>query len=430
MKGRSRRRWLLALALAGAVVAVAAVIQFAFPSVGGPSSLLTVLAGFADIAKRNAPFLPAADGAILAFDDRVRTGGSSHALITFYDGSSVELEPATELRVDEVTPTSEGAITIRMTQTAGRSWSAVGKLLHPSSRYEIQTPAATILVRGTGFEVRIARDGRTSVAATDGEVRVRAQDQEVTVGAGAQTGIVPGQPPDPPTPSPPAVAFRFAVSGPARPVLVDPRQRGCGDHETAGVVRQIPACVVSPSTGAVEVTGPSESGVYTLFLRARDAGVVEVSLVVVSAAAQRSTFSWSVPVTSGELVAIPFRAAIGDQEAKIEPGDIQRAATVPGKFVAPPACTVARSGVPAEKNPNCVGVKASTAPPFDLLGVFRRGGCPTPDPAGPPAVYTCAPGGTVIPAPTPAPPGQAPAPGPGAGPTAVPTPPAPTGQPP
>lgn len=156
MSGLGRHWPLLALGLTTIVVVVSVLLQVLFPFPNGPSSLLTVLAGIADVAKRSAPFLPAADETVLAFDDRVRTRERSNALITFFDGSTIELEPLAEIHVDEVAPLANGAITIRMTQAVGRSWSAVARSIHPASRYEIRTPAAAIATRGTGFEARYA----------------------------------------------------------------------------------------------------------------------------------------------------------------------------------------------------------------------------------------------------------------------------------
>lgn len=97
MRARGHHWPLLALGLTAIVVVVTVAYQLLAPP-GGPPSLLTVLAGLAEVAKRQAPFLLAADGTVLAFDDRVRTGERSHALITFYDGSTIELEPRPSCR--------------------------------------------------------------------------------------------------------------------------------------------------------------------------------------------------------------------------------------------------------------------------------------------------------------------------------------------
>jgi hypothetical protein len=121
----------------------------------------------------------------------------------------------------------------------------------------------------------------------------------------------------------------------------------------------------------------------SLFLAARDTAIVQLVLVAESASGRRSTVARSVLLSAGELVVLALRADIRDGEASVELGEVQHGVSVAGKFMAPPVCTAARSGVPAEKNPNCVGVRVVTTPPFGLPQFFRLG-CPSPLPFVPP----------------------------------------------
>jgi len=56
---------------------------------------LTILDGFAEVARGGDAFARVGDGHVLNPGDRVRTTDRSHAVVTFLDGSTVEIEPAT-----------------------------------------------------------------------------------------------------------------------------------------------------------------------------------------------------------------------------------------------------------------------------------------------------------------------------------------------
>jgi len=213
----------------------------------GASMILGILDGSADVARGGADFVRASDGLVLSAGDRVRTADRSHAVVTFLDGSTVEIEPGTTITVAEATALQGGAITIRVEQAFGRTWSSVQKLTHADSKFEIKTPSATAAVRGTGFVTDVSTSGATSVRTTDGVVEVSAQGQTVVVPAGSLTAVQPGGPPSPPVPGPAAQSLlRFGLHSPAHLVVVDPFGRACGIVPAGPtVVRQIPGCLAT-----------------------------------------------------------------------------------------------------------------------------------------------------------------------------------------
>lgn len=238
---------------------------------------MRVLSPNVEIARgATAPFGAALDGDVIGEGDRARTDASGAGIINFFDGSSLALDPSTEIGVVAIDERSSGVIA-SFTQAVGRTWSSVHKQAG-TPRYEIKTPAATAVVRGTAFEIIVRADGFTTVRVSEGTVAVSAQGVTVLVQAGFETIVTPGQPPSTPTASV-ITALRVALRapGPGAPfvALIDRLGRTCGfiDPATVGVagpstleVSQIPRCTASAPSGGVataEVGSPTAGG-YTV----------------------------------------------------------------------------------------------------------------------------------------------------------------------
>jgi hypothetical protein len=228
------------------VTAVGLLVAAQRPSAAS-STVLVVFTTNAEVAHGARDFRLATDGEILAAGDRVRTDATGHALITFFDGSTLELEPSTSVAVDDATPHGDGSLAIQLTQTIGRTWASVQKLTHADSKFEIRTPSSTASVRGTAFLTEVLADGETRVHTTEGAVAVTAQGTTVLVTAGLNTTVRPSRAPTDPafTPAPPN-AIRFGMHSPAHAMVVDPLGRSCGIAMPGQrVVREIPGCDVS-----------------------------------------------------------------------------------------------------------------------------------------------------------------------------------------
>ncbi len=234
----------LIVALIAAVVLIPAALILTQQRASASNMVLSILDGTADVAHGAASFARAADGYAIATGDRVRTAEQSHAVVTFLDGSTLEVEPATTITIVEATAAPSGAITIRLEQALGRTWSSVQKLARSDSKFELRTPTTTATVRGTGFVTDVLASGTTTVTTSDGIVEVSAQGQTVVVPAGSFTTVQPSAPPSPPVPGPRAQnTLRFGLHSPAYLVILDPVGRACGIVPARPtLVRQIPGC--------------------------------------------------------------------------------------------------------------------------------------------------------------------------------------------
>ena len=237
----------LIVALLALGVVIPAVLSLNQQPASAATMVLTIIDGSADVARGAGPFSRVADGVVLSAGDRVRTSDQSHAIVTFFDGSTVELEPTTIITVVQAMAASTGALTIQLEQSLGRTWSSVLKLMRPDSKFEMRTPSATAVVRGTGFATDVLADGTTTVTTSDGIVEVAAQGQTVSVPAGSATTVQPGTPPTPPAArARPQNTLRFGLHSPALLVILDGLGRACGIVPAGStLVRQIPGCLAT-----------------------------------------------------------------------------------------------------------------------------------------------------------------------------------------
>ena len=95
-------------------------------------------------------------GMELEVGDSIKTGDDSGAEITFFDGSTMELEAGTEIEIMSLDLACDtGVTTITLMQTIGTTISHVTKLLDPASSYEVETPTGVAVVRGSWLRVQV-----------------------------------------------------------------------------------------------------------------------------------------------------------------------------------------------------------------------------------------------------------------------------------
>ena len=233
----------------------------------GASSTITVLGGDVRVRHVSGDVTAATDGDLLAAGDSIETAADGRAVVTFFEGSTVEIEPSSTLSVDTLSVEADGGTVVLMTQAVGRTWHVVTKLLTGSSRYEVRTPASTASVRGTEFEVQVDTSGGEPVATvvtTEGRVAHSAPDparpgqtSEVVVTAGTQASARPGRPVEQPRPKPAdqrTVTVR--VEAPTS-LVVDSLGRANGVRADGKVIAQTPGARVERRDGAVIVTLPN-----------------------------------------------------------------------------------------------------------------------------------------------------------------------------
>lgn len=227
----------------------------------------------------------AEDGMVVDIGMRVRTGQDSNAMLTFFDGSTIRLEGDSDIQVEQIVRAEGQSTEIILKQWLGRTWSRVAKKADPASKYEIQTPSAYALVRGTLFEVEVGEDGSTVVRTIEGLVSVGAQSQEVEVSAGQTTSVSIGNPPIEPASIPAADnELLITVSMPAVASVSDPGQASTGYLPNGLSFNQITGSQSSsPTEGDQVIRIPSpEAGLYRVVLRGVGDGTTNVSVEGIS----------------------------------------------------------------------------------------------------------------------------------------------------
>ncbi len=303
------------------VVVIAAVGVLYFPRGSALAAInaavLSVLNGDVDASRGGADFEPALDGDVFATGDVVRANDKGRAVLTFFEGSTLSVDPGSNVKVVSLVKTSSGGIQLEVEQTVGRTWASVSKLTSPDSKFQIKTPTMTAVVRGTAFETIVEKtaDGRTvtTIKTDEGTVLVQAvSGGTVNVTAGTQVDVQEGQPaPQAPQPQPPTPKLRFAGPAGVGFVVIDPRGLQCGS--TGGAAqRQIPRCEVQNGGGQSVVVGDVVAGTYSLILTAAQP-VTDAAIVAEGLGIQATDFTSKVTRTLavGDLVRTTLPVTVG-----------------------------------------------------------------------------------------------------------------------
>ena len=101
-------------------------------------TILAITEGDVSIMKSGTATWAAVEvGTTLENGDRIKAGDDAWALITFFEGSSIELEAGTEIGVIELIAADTGPTTIKLSQEVGKTVSRVNKLVDSASTYEV-----------------------------------------------------------------------------------------------------------------------------------------------------------------------------------------------------------------------------------------------------------------------------------------------------
>jgi RNA polymerase sigma factor (sigma-70 family) len=124
--------------------------------------------------------------------DRIRTGPLAAATLTFFDGSTTELDAKTEVTLARMRSRRDGGgKVIVLNQWLGQTHNRVEHLPDKDSRFQVETPTAVTAARGTEFQIAIEADGATRVAVIEGVVNVTAEESTVSLVAGQEIKVVP-----------------------------------------------------------------------------------------------------------------------------------------------------------------------------------------------------------------------------------------------
>jgi hypothetical protein len=158
--------------------------------------ILSTLSGGVKLQEADSDvWISGTDGMILGSGSRIKTDSDSHALLTFFDGSTIELEPEANIEIKEIKYRKQQDTDIIVRQLNGVTWSHVSGSLEGKSRFRIETPSAEVTVLGTLFTVAVDESGSTKVAAIEGSVTVSAQKKEIRLTANQQTSVDAGTAP-------------------------------------------------------------------------------------------------------------------------------------------------------------------------------------------------------------------------------------------
>jgi hypothetical protein len=144
--------------------------------------------------------IKARKGDILKAGDRINTAEKSAASLRFADQSTLLVGESSEVVFDVLSSfQGVGMLDTRIRLQRGRVENRITPFSRPESRYEIHTPAAVTVVRGTDFRVSsdLASD-MTHSEVTEGRVLVTAQGATVSVVQGEGARVVSGEAPEPP----------------------------------------------------------------------------------------------------------------------------------------------------------------------------------------------------------------------------------------
>jgi hypothetical protein len=233
----------------------------------GASTTLAIIGGLVETSHGDAAYAQATDGEVLGRGDAVRTGTDGRAVLTYFDGSTVTIEPSSELIIEEVTTSPDGTTVVEMTQVIGHTWHVVERQLSPTSKYEIHSPAATAVVRGTTFEVLVEPDEaggepRMTVLTAKGTVAMRraatfaSAGEEVLVPEGTEAEARPGRRIEAARPRAEPERVVTVTLGSERSVVVDPLGRANGLRD-GKLVLETPGARVERVDGKLVITMPN-----------------------------------------------------------------------------------------------------------------------------------------------------------------------------
>ncbi len=137
----------------------------------------------------------AVSGQVIVAGDRIRTGESSAATLSFFDGSTTSVGSRGEVAVSQLASRRDGfAEVIVLQQWAGQTYNTVRALPDAASRFRVETPTAVAAVLGTEFSIEVGADGGTEVMVVEGLVEVAGNGDVILVSAGQVATVEPPQP--------------------------------------------------------------------------------------------------------------------------------------------------------------------------------------------------------------------------------------------
>jgi Flp pilus assembly protein TadD len=149
------------------------------------SASIVSLAGKGEVRSTGgADWASAATKQDLFSGDFVRTGDLSQMAILFVDNTQIRLNQNSQLQIKSLTDSASGPTAVKL--NAGRAWGQIkpqtGGPTAGAPRVAMETPSATMSIRGTDWEVEVAANGKTQLVVLSGVVEMGNDHGQITVG--------------------------------------------------------------------------------------------------------------------------------------------------------------------------------------------------------------------------------------------------------
>ena len=293
------------------------------------SSTLTVFSGAVEV-ERDGAWSPLPDGAGVATGTRLRTDVNGRALLTFADGSTVALDPSSELVIEVAT--IEGPRQVLLRQTSGRLLHQVVPDDRAGASFAVRTASATVSAQGTVFET-VIEDDEVAISTSEGLVEVAAGTQRLAVAPGESASIAGEVVRALPAGARSGASTALFIDAPFTASVIGPEGRATGALPSGVAFQQIPgAFSSSPVTGTQRIQFTDvRPGEYTLLLRRTAEGGGEVR---VSAGETDQTVE--VGGSDGDVLALRLVITSAGGAVRVQPVEIPaaaRAVTVPQERV-------------------------------------------------------------------------------------------------
>ncbi|HLI28898.1 MAG TPA: FecR family protein [Chloroflexota bacterium] len=256
-----------------------------------------------------ASFRPAADGQVLPSGSRVRTAANSWATLTFFDGTTITLDPDSEVVLAHVEPAADApdGLLLTLQLSAGRIWAQVSSLFDRGSSFEVQAAGVSAVAREGTFGFQLANDGTLGCWAIAGsplvvqrgdDERVLGPEEQLVISAAG--GALPAPTPREFGPG----LLEVQTQGGVLARVVDPRGLTVGFASGEFVVNQvIDAATSLPSAPDrwLRVRGPT-AGPYALVLQPEATGPYLVRVTLEREDSELAAYEWQAEVQLGEVL--------------------------------------------------------------------------------------------------------------------------------
>jgi hypothetical protein len=253
------------------------------PRLVATTATLTVLGGEVEHVSAAGRSGRPGESVDLAVGDRVRTGADGRALITFLDGSTITVEPSSDVTIRQAEVTQRGS-GVRLLVAAGTVWARLASWLGSRGSVSIESNAYTATAHDGLIGGQTRPDGSFVCWTRAGTLRLLRADgrRETTLQPGEKATAVAGRPA---LVEPFAVhqsSLEVVVTGPVLPLLVLPDgQRVAGFLDPGVEVNQVfgSLTAVRGDRGRIVEVPAGVPGTYRLVLGAVGDGSFEVSVI-------------------------------------------------------------------------------------------------------------------------------------------------------